>query len=717
MSTFLVRPSNTEKEAFRAKLTAVSLLSLKLKSGDLCKITREADGSSQEATRPKYALAWENSGTGMKDNIVQTSKFLQELHALKLGDRVVIERVQESLADAGVVQLRPKGSEIQDEQQKQFWEYFANLTVKSSYECLAETQKLSFKVGPELQEFEVVDPGAGGIGIGRVTEQTTFSILTGAPGQQPQGVDFTASALGGVDAQVQEFQKIADRLLRPRIPTRYSPSQGILLYGAKGVGKSLFIDELARAGWKSIVRWTPGIKLPSFNSSTLVIIDQLDLPPAQNASKPTVREVDRLFLAVRGKPCLVVGETRHPNDVEPYLRSEGKFSVELEIPIPTAIQREQILSAVRGAEAVPDDATLHDMAQRTHGYVGADLNALLRRTLELASERPPPESVNHAPQPSDTTETQIPNEGDNPDVAVPTTWTILPTDLSQAMTQIRPSALQEIFLETPSTRWSDIGGQHTSKQLLSNAVTRPLQLADRMVKLNLRPKKGVLLYGPPGCSKTLLVRALAREAGLNFLAVKGAELISMYVGESERATREVFRKARAASPSIIFFDEIDAIATRSRTGGSTDLNVLTTLLNEMDGFEDLRNVFVVAATNKPEAIDPALLRPGRFDNVVYISPPDLEARKEIFARQFGLGAYQSTQRGVEDDVWYFAEKTAGFSGAECVGICQTAAELALDSERDFYRFQDVEEAVRCTPRSITAEMLEGFEAWNAARMR
>jgi AAA family ATPase len=705
MSTFLVRPSNSEKEAFRAKLTAVSLLSLKLKSGDLCTIRKETVDGSTDVVDPKYAIVWENSSTGMKDNIVQTSKFLQDLHGLKLGDKVIIERAGNALQDAAVVQLRPRNRvEPLNDQQRKFWEYFAELTIKSSYECLAKTQKLSFKVGPELQEFEVVDTGVTGSGISRVTESTTYSIFDGSTLDTARKVSFNPTRLGGLQQQIREVQQLLERLLRSKISKRYAPTQGILLYGAKGVGKSLFIDELCTAGWTSILRWTPGTKVPSLTSSTLIVIDQLDLPSSQSGSKLVIREIDRLFATAKNKPCLIVGECRHPNDVDAYLRNEGKFSVEIEIPIPSAKQRKEILVALRGDEQHPDDTLVEQMASRTHGYVGADLHALLRRTLETASERPQDSDENL----TSTEEAAVSAE--------PESWTVVTSDLDLALTQIRPSALQEIFLETPSTRWDDIGGQHTNKLLLQNAVERPLKMADRMAKLNLRPKKGVLLYGPPGCSKTLLVRALAREAGLNFLAVKGAELISMYVGESERATREVFRKARAASPSIVFFDEIDSIATRGRGGSGDNLNVLTTLLNEMDGFEELRNVFVVAATNKPEAIDPALMRPGRFDNVVYIGPPDLEARKEIFNKQFALSNYQSTLRGFEEDVWYFAEKTAGFSGAEIVAICQTAAELALDNDRDFYKFQDVEEAIRVTPRSITPEMLASFEAWNQARM-
>lgn len=234
-----------------------------------------------------------------------------------------------------------------------------------------------------------------------------------------------------------------------------------------------------------------------------------------------------------------------------------------------------------------------------------------------------------------------------------------------------------------------------------------------MKSLNLAPTKGVLLYGPPGCSKTLLVKALATEASLNFLAVKGAELLSMYVGESERAVREVFRKARAASPSILFFDEIDAIASErggARTHGG--LNVLTTLLNEMDGFEEMRNVLVVAATNKPESIDKALMRPGRFDNVLYVGPPDLDARVEIFRSWL-----RKSEAHPDVDIRLLADWTEGFSGAELVNICQTAGKHVLKERKAGHHVvieqRHLDIAVAGAKRGITKEVIEGFKRWSS----
>lgn len=232
-----------------------------------------------------------------------------------------------------------------------------------------------------------------------------------------------------------------------------------------------------------------------------------------------------------------------------------------------------------------------------------------------------------------------------------------------------------------------------------------------MKRLNINSKRGILLYGPPGCSKTLTVKALATEAGLNFLAVKGAEILSMYVGESERALRDIFRKARSASPSIIFFDEIDAIASKRDKGSQGGLNVLTTLLNEMDGIEELKNVLVVAATNKPDVLDAALMRPGRLDNILYIGPPDLEARREI------LNIWtQKSSVSEEVDLDLLASIMDGYSGAEIINICEIAADAALDEEEETGVEQQIlwahfEHAMDQVRRQITDDVIQEYLEW------
>ncbi|ETI22627.1 hypothetical protein G647_06703 [Cladophialophora carrionii CBS 160.54] len=688
MSFFTVRPAGTDKDPFRVRMTAVSMLSLKLKSGDVCEIKTGEESNGKR----KLAIAWEGLGPGMKDTIVQTSKLLQEAYGFKLGDKITVCRSPRPIDEAGVVTVCKPDPPLSDKEMR-FWSKNIAPSIPPAGDYLVTSQRIRPSDGVE---FVVKDVGVHDAMIARVTPTTTFRVVTDHDHGDIINIELKPQRLGGIEKQIQELQAIINRILQPlvrRVWSLYEPVQGVLLYGAKGTGKTALIEALSESGWPSIISWKPGMQVGPSNDPCLVIVPpdyllaRAGLPGASTATY----ELEAMFKRIIGSPVLVIAETRHPNDIDERLRTEGKFAAEIELPIPTAPQRKDILFALRGAEAFPTDEQLQELSERTHGYVGVDLRRLLRVTLELVSDKPPP-------------------YGENREVLMPA---IESADLDIALRRVRPSALQEIFLETPNVRWTDIGGQHELKRQLQNAIERPLKFADRMKKLRLKPKKGMLLYGPPGCSKTLLVRALATEAGLNFLAVKGAELISMYVGESERATREVFRKARAASPSIIFFDEIDAIASRGRSG--SDLNVLTTLLNEMDGFEELRNVFVVAATNKPQQIDPALMRPGRFDNVVYIGPPDHEARKEILKKQLDRGLYQS-ETGLESDVEEFGKWTEGFSGAEVVAICQAAGDVAFDEDRETICLDDIRTAVAKTPKSITHEMLEEFDAWNAARM-
>ncbi|KAK7888097.1 AAA+-type ATPase [Exophiala xenobiotica] len=718
MSTFIVRPTNTDKDAFRVRLTAVSMLSLKLKAGDICEL-RTLD--EPDTDRKKLAIAWEASGAGMKDTIVQTSKLLQEVYGFKLGDKVTITRSSRPLRDATRIVLQCLGGPLDDED-AEFYAKYARVALPGADGYLVLDQKIQFKLGTEVNEFVVKDIGVADAMIVRVTRNTQFRIGNGEDSLPAVNIDFQPTNLGGLDEQVRKVQGIVNRLCTPdekQLWPSYRPVQGILLYGPKGTGKTAFITALSESGWPMVTQWEPKTEVRPSTEPQLIIVQSSYLSRNSAGASSLAHGLDSLFEQIKGSPILVVGETCHPNDIQQSLRGRGKFGVEIELPIPSAEQRKEILLALRGEGRLPNHDVLADMAERTHGYVGGDLEDLFGRTVEFAVDRSRLAVTHDIAVVNGDTADDITASTNGKGTSIMTaeessTSNIILDDLNKALQEIRPSALQEIFLETPNVHWSDIGGQHSIKRQLHNAVERPLKHADRMAQLGLRPKKGVLLYGPPGCSKTLLVRALATEAGTNFLAVKGAELISMYVGESERATREVFRKARAASPSIIFFDEIDAIASRGRTG--SDLNVLTTLLNEMDGFEELRNVFVVGATNKPQNVDPALMRPGRFDNVVYIGPPDFEARREIFQKHLGELRYQHDV-SLTEDIEEFSRATEGFSGAEIVAICQTAGECAFDADRDVIVADDIRKAIQSTPKSITRDMLDDYESWNAARMR
>jgi AAA family ATPase len=278
-------------------------------------------------------------------------------------------------------------------------------------------------------------------------------------------------------------------------------------------------------------------------------------------------------------------------------------------------------------------------------------------------------------------------------------------DMLSGMTLVKPSVIREISLQVPKVYWHQIGGQNEIKQKLKEAVEWPLKNPQVFIRFNIKPPKGLLLYGPPGCSKTLMAKALATEAGLNFLAVKGPELFSKWVGDSEKAVQQIFKKARAAAPSVIFFDEIDALAVKRSGDSAVADRVLSQLLMEMDGMEPLVNVTVIAATNRPDILDSALLRPGRIDSILYVSPPDLPSRQAIFTIQLK----RIPTNGVDPLV--LAELTEGFSGAEVVAVCQNAASAAmmesLDATTvDIKHFLD---SISKTVPRITPEMIEFYQ--------
>jgi AAA family ATPase len=589
-------------------------------------------------------------------------------------------------------------------------------------------------------------------------------VIIGKPGTEHQthnSFEIDSNGLEALSGQIEEINRVlrdyGPQYSSIELPIWHRPVQGILIYGPKGTGKSLLVERIADCAWMRIIRLSvedlrSQAAIEAFDTAAgpcLFILSDLESNSPSSSNINQAVRVRQLFDAIHDSQALVMAEVRHPNNVDESLRAISRFGSEIEISVPNAIERHQILRSIRDSSDQPSDDLLDYIATRTHGFVGADLFALLQSTLKIARDRQERfmdvgQKLNNIEIGGDEYDEKTTNEHEekqheyNEKRPMPTPekshslhlnaspgtnspksqepLMIVLEDITKALAKIRPSAMQEIFLERPNVHWSDIGGQHEIKDRLQLAIEEPLKMADTMAHFNLTPEKGVLLYGPPGCSKTMLVKALATEAGLNFLAVKGAEIVSMYVGESERSIREIFRKARAASPSIIFFDEFDAIASNRKS----ELKVLETLLNEMDGFEELRNVFIVAATNKPEAIDPALLRPGRFDNIVYVGLPDLETRKGIIQLWFDksvvvvddwdlVDADDTTPAGA------LAALTDGFSGAEIVNICQSAGRFAMRGKRDHIAWPDLMKALQGQPHGVSKDMLERYERWGKDR--
>ncbi|KAI0072999.1 AAA family ATPase [Panus rudis PR-1116 ss-1] len=534
------------------------------------------------------------------------------------------------------------------------------------------------------------------------------------------------ASVGGLDKQIAQIRDLIEiPLTRPELFRQFGlkPPRGILLHGPPGTGKTHLARAIA-ASTKSSVLIVNGPELSSAyhgetesklrdvfaearaKSPCIVVLDEVDALCPKREEGPggevEKRVVAQLLTILDGMEpgggeddgkdrVVVVATTNRPNAIDPALRRPGRFDREIEVGIPDAEARTAILNVL--LRKTPHSLTPEEIrivASRAHGYVGADLSAVVREAGTAAIKRW------IASQPSNDT-LQVPR--------------LELSEVLAALTSVRPSGLRSLFLDKVPVRYSDIGGQAATIQKLRETVEWPLLHPEAFERLGVKAPKGILLYGPPGCSKTLLVRACATESGVNFVAVKGPELLNKYVGESERAVREIFRKARAAAPSIIFFDEIDALGTSrsgSDQGGGVHEGVLTSLLNEMDGVQELVGVTVVAATNRPDVIDSALMRPGRLDRILFVGPPDQAGREEILR-------IRCKKMSVDPnlDIAHIAKLTAGCSGAEINALCQEAALLTMkkDINAPYVPEEAFEAAAKAMKRQITPDVVQSFERW------
>ena len=455
---------------------------------------------------------------------------------------------------------------------------------------------------------------------------------------------------------------------------------------------------------------------------SLVLIDNLEswLPVLDTTYVDTFcTEVDKL----RGSRVLIIAACSSHLAVHSAVQDPYRITRRLELPIPDQPARKHILKVLLGSAQGLNVDLAASIGRMTHGFTGKDLAALVEaaeyrsqnrrhRYMYPDGEASTEESeISRIKLPSLSLAESQDSERDSYYGCDPMNSGLTIYDFKLALDDVHPTALREIFVQKPTTQWCDIGGSADIRAKFDKIVGYPLWHPKMMIKWHVRSSKGVLLYGPPGCSKTLTAQAVAHEYGLNFISVKGAELLSMYVGESERKVREIFDKARNAAPCIIFFDEIDAIASsREENKG---LNVVTTLLTEMDGFNELKGVLVLAATNKPEALDPAIMRPGRFDSHVYLTLPTTNARADIINMQTASLPHEEAF-----NLRSLVEITEGYTGAELVAVCRLATGMAM--ERDITDgpvhpakliMADFHRAVEQVPRRVTGSILATYESF------
>jgi transitional endoplasmic reticulum ATPase len=499
----------------------------------------------------------------------------------------------------------------------------------------------------------------------------------------------TYEDIGGLKNEVQKVREMIELPLRhPEIFERIGieAPKGVLLYGPPGTGKTLLAKAVANetnANFYSIggpeimskfygeseERLRETFKQAQGNSPSIIFIDEIDsiAPKREEVSgdveKRVVSQLLTLMDGIEGRGKLVViGATNRPNALDPALRRPGRFDREIEIGIPDEQGRYDILQIHTRGMPLTEDVNLESIAKVTHGFVGADLEALSKEAAMRSLRRVLPE---------------INMEQNKIPVEVLNKIKITNEDFQNALKDVQPSAMREVQIQRPNVKWDDIGGLIEVKEELAEAIEWPLKHADLFNQADVRPPKGLMLYGPPGTGKTMIAKAVATTSEANFISVKGPELLSKWVGESEKGVREIFRKARQAAPCIVFFDELDAVAPRrgrSEVGGDAHVTerVISQMLTEMDGLEDLKGVVVIGATNRPDIIDEALLRPGRFDRILEVPYPDKESRKDILKIHTKRKPLDNTI-----DIDKLVELTGGFTGADIAAVVNAAAMSAI----------------------------------------
>ncbi len=641
---------------------------LGLTSGDIVQITGK---------RKTNALSWPAYEEDYGKGTVRIDGYLRNNAGVSIDDKVTIRKIEAKIAErltlAPTEPLRIVGGE----------EYLSQLLEGR---VMSRGDYVPINIMGRKVDLVVTNtvPSAEAVIITETTE-----VVVGEQVKEPVRAipRISYEDIGGMRPVIQKVREMIELPLRhPELFEKLGVEapKGVLLHGPPGTGKTLLARAVAsetNANFLSIggpeimskfygeseERLREVFKEAQENAPSIIFIDELDsiAPKREEVTGEVEKRVVSQLLALmdgiqsRGK-VVVIGATNRPNSLDPALRRPGRFDREIEIGVPDRDGRLEILQIHTRGMPLAEDVDLKKLADVTHGFVGADLESLAKEAAIRALRRILPE---------------INLEAENIPMDVLNKIIVKMADFQDALKEVDPSAMREVMVEIPDVTWDQIGGLESVKEELREAVEWPLKYPEIFAQLNASPPKGLLLYGPPGTGKTLLAKAVAHESESNFISVKGPELLNKYVGESEKAVREVFRKARQAAPCIIFFDEVDSVAP-VRGSGSSDSHVtervISQFLTEMDGLEELRNVIIIAATNRPDIIDSALLRPGRFDRLLFVPPPGLEARKQIFK------IHTSKTPLAEDvNVEEFARRTEGYTGADIASVANTAVMLAL----------------------------------------
>ncbi|HEY5631968.1 MAG TPA: CDC48 family AAA ATPase [Nitrososphaeraceae archaeon] len=604
---------------------------MQLSTGDVIEIS---------GRKKTFVLLWSGQSTDYGSGLIRIDGYTRSNVGLGIDDKITIRKVS-NIAKAEQVIIAP----VEELSIVGLEDYLPELLEGRAVAKgdVIPVNIMGRKIGFIITNTSPLSTGNTAIVLDANTEYiigVAKSDIKGGGGGVPR---ITYEDIGGLKNEVQKVREMIELPLRhPEIFERIGieAPKGVLLFGPPGTGKTLLAKAVANetnANFYSIggpeimskfygeseERLRETFKQAQENSPSIIFIDEIDsiAPKREEVSGDVEKRVVSQLLTLmdgiesRGK-LVVIGASNRPNALDPALRRPGRFDREIEIGIPDQEGRFEILQIHTRGMPLTDDVDLEQMSKITHGFVGADLESLSKEAAMRSVRRILPE-INME-------QTKIPFE-------VLNKIKITNTDFQNALKEVHPSAMREVQIQRPNVKWDEIGGLAEVKEELSEAIEWPLKHANLFREADVAPPKGLLLYGPPGTGKTMIAKAIATTSESNFISVKGPELISKWVGESEKGVREVFRKARQASPCIVFFDEVDAIAPRR--GKSEDSHVtervISQMLTEMDGLEDLKGVVVIGATNRPDIIDEALLRPGRFDRILEVPLPDKDARRQI----------------------------------------------------------------------------------------
>ncbi len=651
------------------RLNSETMTNLQLEAGDVIELS---------GTRTVPALVWRGRYEDEELDIIRMDSILRRNAGVSLGDKIRVKKAQSY--EAQIVHLAPAEQEIRI--RGDISSYFKERLLGKP---VIRNNVVLFELFNNVFPFVVTRTDPGGVVLITTRTQIDVSEKPVRISEISRVPEVTYEDIGGLQEEIRKIREMVEIPMKhPEVFEKLgiTPPKGVLLYGPPGCGKTLLAKALANEinAHFSVING-PEIMSKYYgqseenlrnvfdeaekNAPAIIFIDEVDAiaPKRENVTGEVERRVVSQLLTLmdglksRGK-VVVIAATNIPNAIDPALRRPGRFDREIEIGVPDVTGRKEILLIHTRGMSLTKDVDLDKIAGITHGYVGADVAALCKEAAMKTLRRVIPKI-----------------HGETVDISQEILNQLVVTmdDFMQAYQEVEPSGMREAFVEVPNVKWSEIGGLEQTKQELREAVELPLKSPEIFKKLGIEAPKGILLYGPPGCGKTLLAKAVATESEANFIAIRGPELLSKWVGESEEGVRRVFRRARQVAPCIVFFDEIDALAgTRGQEIGTrVTERVVNQMLTEIDGIEKLEGVTVIAATNRPDLLDSALLRPGRFDSLIEIPMPDEESRLAI------LEVHTRSMPLKDVNLRDLAKRTKDFSGADIAALCREAGMFAI----------------------------------------